>query len=162
MKLSVQEVSMAVKEQVSGSKQIVQAVEVMNTMTQSVANSTMEQKLGGETIVKAMEGMSHIASENLKLSSELRATAEDTLFQVENLQYIISNFRIHSNGNQRCWDILRCPETARQKCPAYMSQEDRCWLITGTWCKGVQQGDARSKIRSCMTCEAFKVIQGLA
>jgi len=162
MKLSVQEVSMAVKEQVSGSKQIVQAVEVMNTMTQSVANSTMEQKLGGETIVKAMEGMSHIASENLKLSSELRATAEDTLFQVENLQYIISNFRIHSNGNQRCWDILRCPETARQKCPAYMSQEDRCWLITGTWCKGVQQGDARSKIRNCMTCEAFKVIQGLA
>lgn len=161
MKLSVQEVSMAVKEQVSGSKQIVQAVEVMNTMTQNVANSTMEQKLGGETIVKAMEGMSHIASENLKLSSELRTTADDTLFQVENLQYVISNFRIHTNGNQRCWDIMRCPETVRQKCPAYMSQEDRCWLITGTWCKGVQQGDARSKIRNCMTCEAFKIIQGL-
>ncbi|MDP2167530.1 MAG: methyl-accepting chemotaxis protein [Thermodesulfovibrionales bacterium] len=162
MKTAVQEVGIAVKEQVGGARQIAQSVETMNTMTRDVANATAEQKLGGETIVKAMEGMSHIATENLKLSGEMKTTADDTLFQIENLQYIISNFRIHTNGNQKCWELLRCPDTARQKCPAYKSTEDRCWLITGTWCKGVQQGDARSKIKNCMTCEAFKVIQGLA
>ncbi|MDA8432252.1 MAG: methyl-accepting chemotaxis protein [Nitrospiraceae bacterium] len=162
MKNVVYEVGVAVKEQVGGTKQIVQAVEIMHDMTQSVANASAEQKLGGETIVRAMEGMSHISGENLRLSKEMVGVAEDTLFQIENLQYSISGFRIHSNGNQRCWDILGCPSHSRQKCPAFNSGEDRCWLIAGTWCKGAQQGDARSKLRNCMTCEAFKVIQGIA
>ncbi len=161
MKNIVHEVGIAVKEQVGGTKQIVQAVEIMHNMTQGVANATAEQKLGGETIVKAMEGMSQISSENLKLSNDMVTISEDTLFQIENLQYSISNFRINSNGHKRCWDILNCPVSSRQKCPAHGSEEDRCWLITGTWCKGAQQGDARSKLRNCMTCEAFRVIQGV-
>jgi methyl-accepting chemotaxis protein len=117
--------------------------------------------LGGETVVKAMEGMGQISLENLKLSREMVGVAEDTLFQVENLQYSISGFKFHTNGNHRCWDIMNCPTNSRQKCPAYNAAEDRCWLITGTWCKGAQQGDARAKLRNCMTCEAFRVIQGV-
>ncbi|MDA8434101.1 MAG: hypothetical protein M0Z60_14235, partial [Nitrospiraceae bacterium] len=162
MKNIVHEVGVAVKEQVGGTKQIVQAVEIMHDMTQSVANASAEQKLGGETIVRAMEGMSHISGENLRLSKDMVGVAEDTLFQVENLQYSISGFRVHTNGNQRCWEIMNCPVSSRQKCPAYNSEEDRCWHIGGTWCKGAQQGDARSKLRNCMTCEAFKVIQGIS
>lgn len=161
MKNLVREVKIAVEEQVGGTRQIVQSVDIMHNMTQGVANATAEQKMGGETIVKAMEGLSQISSENLKLSKDMVATAEDTLFQVENLQYSISAFRIHSNGNKRCWDIMNCPINSRQKCPAYNVEEDRCWLISGTWCKGVQQGDSRSKLRNCMTCEAFRGIQGL-
>lgn len=161
MKNIVHEVGIAVKEQVGGTKQIVQAVEIMHNTTQGVANATAEQKLGGETIVRAMEGMSQISSENLKLSNDMVSIAQDTLFQIENLQYSISNFRISSNGHKRCWDILNCPITSRQKCPAHGAEEDRCWLITGTWCKGAQQGDARSKLRNCMTCKAFSVIQGV-
>ncbi|MBI5641606.1 MAG: hypothetical protein HZA17_14395 [Nitrospirae bacterium] len=145
----------------SGTKQIAQAVEIMHNMTQGVANATSEQKLGGETIVRAMEGMSQISSENLKLSRDMVGIADDTLFQIENLQYSISSFRIHTNGNKRCWDILNCPIASRQKCPAYDVAEDRCWQITGTWCKGNQQGDFRSKLKNCMTCEAFRVIQGI-
>jgi methyl-accepting chemotaxis protein len=161
MKHIVREVGLAVKEQVGGTRQIVQAAEIMRTMTQSVANATAEQKLGGETIVKAMEGMSQISGENLRLSKDMVTISEDTLFQVENLQYSISNFKIHSNGDKRCWDVLSCPSNSRQKCPAYNVEEERCWLISGTWCKGSQQGDFRSKLRNCMTCEAFKVIQGI-
>ncbi len=161
MKAAVHEVGTAVKEQVSGAKQIVQSVEIMNTMTQDVANATAEQKSGGETIVRAMERMSHIAGENLRLSTDLRSSSEDTMFQIENLQYSLSGFRFHSNGNQRCWEITKCPDTSRQKCPAYMAEEDRCWLITGTWCRGAQQGDFKDKLRHCMTCEAFRIIQGL-
>jgi methyl-accepting chemotaxis protein len=96
MKNVVHEVGVAVKEQVGGTKQIVQAVEIMHNMTQSVANASSEQKLGGETIVRAMEGMGHISGENLRLSKDMVGVAEDTLFQVENLQYSISGFRIHT------------------------------------------------------------------
>jgi methyl-accepting chemotaxis protein len=163
MKASVQEVSMAVREQVGGARQIVQAMEAMSTMTQDVAAATQQQKQGTATVVRAMEGMGQIAAENLKLSEELKGSAENTLFQIEQLQYNVSSFRIYrSNNGQRCWDILNCPDSSRQKCPAYQSEEDRCWLISGTWCKGVQQGDFRSKLRNCMTCEAFRVIQGIA
>jgi methyl-accepting chemotaxis protein len=161
MKNIAREVGVAVKEQVGGTKQIVQAIDIMHDMTQSVANASAEQKLGGETIVRAMEGMSHISSGNLKLSKDMVGVAEETLFRIENLQYSISGFRTHSNGNMRCWDVMNCPSSSRQKCPAYNSPEDRCWQIAGTWCKGAQQGDARAKLRNCMTCEAFKVIQGI-
>jgi methyl-accepting chemotaxis protein len=161
MKNIVHEVGIAVKEQVSGSKQIVQSVEIMHKMTQGVSNATAEQKLGGETIVAAMEGLAQISSENLRISKEMVSVSDEALFQIENLQYSISNFRIHRNGNKRCWDVLNCPMTSRQKCPAYHNEEDRCWQISGTWCKGIQQGDFRSKLRNCMTCEAFKVIQGV-
>ncbi len=162
MKNLVREVKLAVEEQVGGTRQIVQAVEIMHNMTQGVANATAEQKMGGETIVKAMEGLSQISTENLRLSKDMVTTAEETLFQVENLQFSISAFRIHSNGNRKCWDIMNCPINSRQKCPAYMAEEERCWLISGTWCKGAQQGDFKDKLRNCMTCEAFRTIQGLA
>jgi methyl-accepting chemotaxis protein len=161
MKSIVHEVGIAVREQVGGTKQIVQAVEMMHNMTQGVANATAEQKLGGETIVKAMERMTHISSENLKLSRDMVAVADDSLYQIEDLQYSISSFRVHSNGDRRCWDIMKCPSSSRQKCPAYGIEEDRCWLISGTWCKGAQQGDFRSKLRNCMTCGAYSVIQGI-
>jgi methyl-accepting chemotaxis protein len=161
MKAAVYEVSAAVKEQVSGAKQIVQAAESMTTMTQHVANATSEQRSGGETIVKAMEGMNHVAGKNLRLSTDLRDASEETLIQIEELQYLLSNFRVQTNGRHRCWDIMNCPITSRERCPAYNGAEDRCWLIAGTWCKGAQQGDARAKLRNCMTCEAFRKIQGL-
>ena len=161
MKTSVHEVNGAVKEQVKGVDLIVRSVEMMRSMTQDMANAASDQKSGGETIVKAMEGMTNVAGENLKLSNELKSASEETLYQMENLEYALSTFRIRSNGNHRCWDILKCPDSSMLKCPAYKAEEDRCWLISGTWCRGTKQGDFRGKLRSCMTCEAFKVLQGL-
>ena len=161
MKNIVHEVGIAIKEQVGGTKQIVQAVDIMHKMTQGVANATAEQKSGGESIVKAMEGVTQISSANMKMAKDMVGLSENTLFQVENLQYSVSTFRIHSNGNKRCWELMNCPSTSRQKCPAHKVEEERCWMIEGTWCKGAQQGDARSKLKNCMTCEAFKALQGI-
>jgi hypothetical protein len=161
MKSLVHEVGLAVKEQVGSAQQIVQVIETMSTMTQGVASSTVEQKAGGETVVRAMEGISQISAENLRMSKEMVGMSEETLFQVENLQYAVSSFRIHSNGRKRCWDITHCAPTVREKCPAYEAADDRCWQVEGTWCKGEQQGDMRTKMKKCMTCEAFRVIQGI-
>ncbi|OGW27176.1 MAG: hypothetical protein A2X59_01175, partial [Nitrospirae bacterium GWC2_42_7] len=134
MKHIVHEVGIAIKEQVGGTKQIVEAVEIMHKMTKGVANATSEQKLGGENIVRAMEGVTQISADNLKLAKDMVELSESTLFQVENLQYSVSTFRIHSNGSKRCWDIMNCPTASRQKCPGYNSEEERCWQIAGTWC----------------------------
>lgn len=161
MKHVVQEVGLAVKEQVGGTKQIAQATEIMQEMTQNVARATAEQKVGGENVVKAMEGMSRISGENLVLSKDMVSLAENTLYEVENLQYAVSVFRITSNGDKRCWDIMNCSDDVRQKCPAYNAEETRCWMLSGTWCKGTQQGDFKSKLRTCMTCQAFGAIQGI-
>ncbi|MDH4230777.1 MAG: methyl-accepting chemotaxis protein [Nitrospirota bacterium] len=161
MKTLVHEVMFAVKEQANATKEIVRSFEIMLDMTQNVANATAQQKQGGEAVVRAMEGMGHISAENLKLSHDMVTVSKDTLFQVENLQYSISSFRVHSNGRGRCWDIRNCPQSSREKCPAYGSEEDRCWLIAETWCDGVKQGDCRSKLLNCMVCEVFKTMQGI-
>ncbi len=161
MRTIVEEVVIAVREQVRGAKQIAQSVEIMRDMAESVARATKEQKIGSEAVVRAMDVLDKISEKNLILSEELKRYAEESTFEVENLQYAISNFRIHTDGHKRCWEILNCPQEARYKCPAYNSDEDRCWLIEGTWCKGVQQGDFRAKLKNCITCEAFRVIQGM-
>jgi methyl-accepting chemotaxis protein len=155
------EVSVAAKEQASGSVQIIKAVENMNSMTQLVANATAEQKRGGELVVKAVENISDIARENLGAVNQMASAAENLSFQAESLQRAISLFKIREI-NVNCWDILHCAMEFRLKCPAYENPEKRCWLIDSTWCKGVQQGDARRKLANCMHCEAYKVMQGVA
>jgi len=153
------QVSVAAREQASGSVQIIQAVDNMNTMTQQVAGATAEQKRGGELVVKAVENISDIARDNLSSVQELAKAAENMTFQAESLQQAISVFKTQ-DINVNCWDVLHCKEEFRFKCPAYQNTEKRCWLIDGTWCKGSLQGDAKSKLRNCMHCEAFKIMQG--
>jgi len=154
------QVSIAAKEQATGSTQIMKAVENMNSMTQQVANATSEQKRGGELVVKAVENISDIARENLGAVQQLAKASENMTYQAESLQRAVSIFKT-ADININCWDILHCATEFRFKCPAYQNAEKRCWLINGTWCKGVQQGDARSKLANCMHCQAFKVMQGL-
>lgn len=161
MKDVVEEVVIAVKEQVKGTRQIAESIEIMRDMAESVARATREQKLGSEAVVRAMDVLDKISEENLRLSEELKKLSEESTNEVENLQYSISKFRIHSDNHKRCWEIMNCSQDVRYKCPAYNSEDDRCWLIEGTWCKGAQQGDFRSKLRNCIACEAFSVIQGL-
>jgi len=150
-----------VREQASGSKQIVGAVETMNRMTQQVSIATSEQKRGGDLVVRSTENISGIAKENLAAVEQMAKSAEGLLDQAEELQFMVSYFKTHADGDRRCWEILGCPDASRQKCPAHESDERRCWLVAGTWCKGVQQGNARAKLRNCMTCEAYKVMMSV-
>lgn len=161
MRNIVEEVVTAVKEQVKGTRQIALSMEMMGEMTEAVAKATREQKIGTEAVVKAMDMLNKVSEENLRLSEELKRLSDESTYEVENLQYAISNFRIHPDGHKRCWEIMNCPTEVRYKCPAYNAEEDRCWLIEGTWCRGAQQGDFRAKLRNCITCEAFRVIQGI-
>ncbi|HLE41368.1 MAG TPA: methyl-accepting chemotaxis protein, partial [Nitrospirota bacterium] len=129
-------------------------------MTQQVTIATSEQKRGGDLVVKSTENISSISRENLAAVEQMAKSSEELVDIAEQLQYSVSSFRIHNDENRRCWDIMKCADAVRQKCPAYTSNDNRCWLISGTWCKGVQQGDVRLKLRNCMACKAFKVLSG--
>lgn len=54
----------------------------------------------------------------------------------------------------KCWEIFRCK---KNECPAYKSQNLKCWLFPGTHCRDEIQGEFIDKIEMCIDCEPFKI-----
>ncbi len=55
---------------------------------------------------------------------------------------------------KKCWEVYNCIE---KNCPAYMSEDMRCWLISGTFChKGIQPSVKRKREDVCSECEYYK------
>lgn len=155
-----EEISKATRELVPLIHSIAEATEELNSQAgsfMSVINNisavTEETAAGAEEVSSAAEEQSasvqQIASHAealVKMADILREKA--TIF---NLQEITIN----------CWDVMNCPPERSAMCPAYQSSEKRCWVISGTWCGGVQQGDAESKRHNCMNCRFFNKALGL-
>jgi signal transduction histidine kinase/DNA-binding response OmpR family regulator len=55
----------------------------------------------------------------------------------------------------RCWEYIRCGQPS---CPAYGSQEGRCWLIMGTHCAGMKIAAYPEKVDFCKACELIQHI----
>lgn len=55
-----------------------------------------------------------------------------------------------SKEGQKCWEVKSCAHTG---CPAYGSEDLRCWLFGGTMCHNRQQGEFVDKIEVCLGCE---------
>jgi len=53
----------------------------------------------------------------------------------------------------KCWEIFQCN---KKECPAYKSQNLRCWLFSGTHCRDSIQGKFIDKIEMCLDCEVFR------
>jgi diguanylate cyclase (GGDEF)-like protein len=53
----------------------------------------------------------------------------------------------------RCWEIKNC---GKQECPAYESDDYRCWLISGTLCGEEVQGEFAKKYKACSLCDVFR------
>lgn len=53
----------------------------------------------------------------------------------------------------RCWDYVRCGQPS---CPAYGSDETRCWLILGTHCAGLKVAAYPEKADFCKSCELIE------
>jgi PAS domain S-box-containing protein len=54
----------------------------------------------------------------------------------------------------KCWEFHHCGD---KDCPAYEAAEKKCWLVSGTRCKGETQGSALEKMRLCLQCLVFEV-----
>jgi diguanylate cyclase (GGDEF)-like protein len=59
----------------------------------------------------------------------------------------------NSQKNAQCWKFLKCED---HNCPAYHSDDYRCWLIAGTLCGGEVQGVFAHKHISCYSCKVFR------
>ncbi|MCP4578186.1 MAG: hypothetical protein GY846_18095, partial [Deltaproteobacteria bacterium] len=59
----------------------------------------------------------------------------------------------------KCWEIFQCKE---EKCPAYRSEKQHCWLVEGTRCHHEIQEDVLEKVDLCVECEVFCVNMDLA
>lgn len=55
---------------------------------------------------------------------------------------------------RRCWEVHHCEN---KDCPAYMSEDIRCWLVSGTYCrKGIQVSVKRKREDICSDCAFYK------
>ncbi len=61
-----------------------------------------------------------------------------------------------SRGGKRCWETFNC---VHKNCPAYMSDDLRCWLTSGTFCHASVQVSVKRKLEDiCSNCEVYKDI----
>jgi signal transduction histidine kinase/HAMP domain-containing protein len=61
-----------------------------------------------------------------------------------------------SRGGKRCWETFNC---VHKNCPAYMSDDMRCWLISGTYCHASVQVSVKRKLEDiCSSCDVYKDI----
>lgn len=52
----------------------------------------------------------------------------------------------------KCWEVKNC---SQDKCPAYGSDDLRCWMTPKTFCGGKQQGSAHEKEEACKKCQVY-------
>ena len=150
---------------------VVTGVNNVTSMVQDIAAVAEEQSASIEEVTSSVEEVSAISEESAAGTEEASAavqeqtasmeelseSAQELSAMAETLQLAASRFSLNSlEGKPRCWDVKNCGNEVRQKCTAYMAPEARCWLLEGTWCGGVEQGDAKSKIHNCMNCEVFR------
>ena len=110
--------------------------EEMNAVNEEVTSSVEEQTAAVEDITREAEG--------------LLDEAEDMVDKISKFKY--------QEITQNCWEVMDCPQQLREKCPAYMNTDHRCWLIAGTWCGGDLQKDLVNKQERCINCEFFQEV----
>lgn len=111
----------------------------------------------------AMEAASHAGQaaasteEQAAFLAEMHRLAGDLEKEVLLLEEIVSKF-VLEEIKLSCWEVMECSQELREKCPAYESEEKRCWIIPHTWCNGKQQGTADEKRAECMNCPYFQQV----
>lgn len=165
----VQNISAAAEEISATSHEVVKAIDNVSAITEENNASTEQLTAASYQVKSTMENVHCITEQNTQGAEEVSSSAEEVTASVEeihssaqnlaemadNLNEIIGKFKLYEIADS-CWDLMNCKLENRRKCPAFKSEEKRCWLIEGTWCGGVVQGDAKSKRKRCMRCKAFK------
>jgi hypothetical protein len=57
----------------------------------------------------------------------------------------------HDGRIRRCWEVTGCKEEARDRCPAYVQNEQLCFLVDGAGCVSTHDGGAHGQ-RRCHEC----------
>lgn len=65
----------------------------------------------------------------------------------------MGNKKSNTGNRTKCWEVFKCK---KKDCPAYKSEDLRCWLFSGTHCREEVQGTFLEKMEICIDCEVFK------
>ena len=163
----VGEIAAAGQQMSASANELIGAMDGVSAVVEENTAATEEMAASSGEVSQAIEGVASVSEENSAAAQEVSAAVEEMTAQVEEvnastqsltemaetLLLEVSRFRM-KNMDVRCWEIMQCGDNAR-KCPAYQAEEDRCWLIEGTWCGGVLQGDVRAKIHNCVNCKYY-------
>ncbi len=169
----VQNISAAAEEISASSTEVVNAIDSVASITEENTAATEEMSAGAEQTTLAMQEIAKVAEDSAAAAEEVSASTEEMTASVEEIaasaqaleetadlmNELVGQF-ILKKINKSCHEVMNCNLELRKKCPAFNSEEKRCWLIPNTWCGGVQQGDVKSKRHRCMNCNAFKVMTG--
>jgi diguanylate cyclase (GGDEF)-like protein len=90
-----------------------------------------------------------------KLNEDLQRFIQDTIVNSSNL----FNLKWKEIGNRypemKCHDFKKCNASG---CPAFRTNDFRCWLVAGTHCGGTVQGEFAKKYKNCFNCDYLKHI----
>ncbi len=75
------------------------------------------------------------------------------------IYFLVSRKAEITNEQKDCWDIKKCPEKKKLKCPAWEFRSGKfCWFINGTICEATTQSNWEEKIKICQKCPVMKPI----
>jgi len=83
-----------------------------------------------------------------------RLFSHDDVRRVRNVQHLIQELGLNTEGIRRmqailpCWNLLPCDEETRKSCPAYQDSTRPCWMIKGLNC--APQGN------ECRQCPVYR------
>ncbi|MHC4696276.1 MAG: MerR family transcriptional regulator [Planctomycetota bacterium] len=89
-----------------------------------------------------------------RTASGHRLFSHEDVRRVRNIQHMIQNLGLNTEGIRRmqallpCWELLPCSEEVGKSCPAYRDNTRPCWMIKGLNC--APQGN------ECRQCVVYR------
>lgn len=76
------------------------------------------------------------------------------------LIFLLARRGHRDKANPNCWDLRKCPEEKKMKCPAWeYDAGEFCWFINGTICENATCKNWEKKILVCKNCVVMKSIR---
>ncbi len=109
---------------------------------------------------KTQKELAKLLGTSLKAVSSYEQGWRSIPAHVERQLYFLVSRKAEINGEQEnCWDIKKCPEEKKLKCPAWEFHSGKfCWFINGTICEATTQINWDEKIKICRKCPVMKNI----
>ncbi len=112
---------------------------------------------------KTQKQLAEILGTSLKAISSYEQGWRQVPAHVERqIYFLLSRKAGVSDAMRSCWDVKKCDESIRKKCPAWEFEAGKlCWFISGTFCEACSGNSWEEKIEMCRTCKVFEPIQRL-
>ncbi|MEW6428655.1 MAG: methyl-accepting chemotaxis protein [Thermodesulfobacteriota bacterium] len=141
--------------------------------TTAITRATEQQAAGIEQITKTSLDMDKVTQEVAQTAHQSADAAAQLAAQAEEMGVMVSHLLTTVYGKKRtavpiaapksqvtCWEMKNCPTDRRDKCPAYPSRGNQCWMVTSTLCGGKEQGSYREKMANCRQCNVYVAAHG--